>query len=319
MSLVSVIMPVYNGEKYLAEAIDSILGQSFTDFELLIVDDGSIDGSAEIIRAYQQRDRRIRFFQLERNMGLADARNRGIAAATGKFITMMDCDDISLPERLQKQVDFMQSNPEIGAVGVCGQAVNEDMTKLLFDLNAPERHCDIVLAMFVGVSFIHTTIMLRSEFLSAVGGYEEGRYISEDRELIWRLLWETSIQFANLPEKFYMYRRHEHSLSHTQNPKLRTEGMEVKTRVFYRLWNEAPEATINRFYRMAVGRKLGWAERRAAKQDMVRLIESIIAEKLVDPDDEPLLVSAMNRRLEQASPRLWQKFCYWRRCHFQRP
>ena len=75
------------------------------------------------------------------------------------------------------------------------------MTKLLFDLNAPERHCDIVLAMFVGVSFIHTTIMLRSEFLSAVGGYEEGRYISEDRELIWRLLWETSIQFANLPEQ----------------------------------------------------------------------------------------------------------------------
>ena len=154
MPLVSVIMPVYNGEKYLAEAIDSILGQSFTDFEFLIVDDGSQDNSAEIIRSYEKRDRRIRFIQLERNMGAAAARNRGIAAATGKFITMMDCDDISLPERLQKQVDFMQSNPEIGAVGVCGQAVNEDMTKLLFDLNAPERHCDIVLAMFVGV--IHT-------------------------------------------------------------------------------------------------------------------------------------------------------------------
>ena len=145
MPLVSVIMPVYNGEKYLAEAIDSILVQTFTDFELLIVDDGSQDNSAEIIRSYEKRDSRIRFFQLERNVGSAAARNRGIASASGAYIALMDCDDVSLPKRLQKQVDFLQANPEIGAVGVCGQAVNEDMTKLLYDLNVPERHCDILL------------------------------------------------------------------------------------------------------------------------------------------------------------------------------
>ena len=83
MPLVSVIMSVYNGEKYLTEAINSILAQTFAEFELLIVDDGSKDNSAEIIRSYEQGDSRIRFFQLERNMGLASARNRGISAARG--------------------------------------------------------------------------------------------------------------------------------------------------------------------------------------------------------------------------------------------
>ena len=125
MPLVSVIMPVYNGEKYLAEAIDSILA---TDRSLissyLIVDYGSQDKSAEIIRSYEKRDRRIRFFQLERNMGAAVARNRGDLQLQSWRLTLlgMDCDDISLPERLQKQVVFLQSNPDIGAVGVSGQA-----------------------------------------------------------------------------------------------------------------------------------------------------------------------------------------------------
>ena len=136
----SVIMPVYNGEKYLAEAIESILAQSFTDFELLIVDDASGDGSAQIIRSYERRDNRIRFIQLEQNMGVADARNRGIAAATGKFITFMDDDDISLPKRLEKQVEFLQSNPDIGAVGTCCRFVNHDLAPTFFDFIVPQQH-----------------------------------------------------------------------------------------------------------------------------------------------------------------------------------
>ena len=107
--LVSVVMPVYNGEKWLGEAIESILAQTFADFELLIVDDGSRDNSAKIIRVYEQRDPRIRFFQLERNSGTAFARNYCIKAANGTFVTYLDCDDISLPERLRKQVDFLES------------------------------------------------------------------------------------------------------------------------------------------------------------------------------------------------------------------
>ncbi len=165
MALVSVIMPVYNGEKYLAEAIDSILVQTFTDFELLIVDDGSQDGSAEIIRSYEKRDRRIRFFQLEENMGAATARNRGISAAGGEYVTSMDCDDVSLPERLQKQVDFLQSNPNIGGLGTCARMVHEDLKTTIGNFNVPQQHAHIALNMFVGASFVGATVMLRRHFL----------------------------------------------------------------------------------------------------------------------------------------------------------
>ena len=104
-------MPVYNGEKYLAEAIDSILAQTYADFELLIVDDGSTDCSAEIIRSYEPRDSRISFKQLERNSGQGPALNAGLEMASGEYITNMDCDDISFPQRLEKQAAFLQSHP----------------------------------------------------------------------------------------------------------------------------------------------------------------------------------------------------------------
>ena len=102
-------MPVYNGEKYVGEAIDSILAQTFSDFELIIVDDGSQDRSAEVIREYEKRDERIRFLRHERNRGEAAARNRGLDAATGDYIAAMDCDDLSLPQRLEEQVRYLQS------------------------------------------------------------------------------------------------------------------------------------------------------------------------------------------------------------------
>ena len=137
MPLVSVVMPVFNGEKYLAEAIESILSQTFTDFELLIVDDGSRDCSAAIIRGYEKRDERIRFFQLECNSGTAVARNHAVAASIGTYITYMDCDDVCLPERLQKQVDFLQSNCDIGGVGTHAKAVSENMQHL-YDRTPPD-------------------------------------------------------------------------------------------------------------------------------------------------------------------------------------
>src|SRR5215472_9201923 len=99
-------MPVYNGEKHLREAIDSILSQTFRDFEFLIINDGSTDGSVEIIASY--RDPRILLVHNEKNLGLIATLNRGMDLARGEYITRMDCDDISLPRRLEKQVAFME-------------------------------------------------------------------------------------------------------------------------------------------------------------------------------------------------------------------
>ena len=173
--LVSVVMPVYNGERYLAEAIESILGQTFTDFELLIVDDGSIDSSPAIARAYAERDSRIRIFQLERNMGKADARNVGCFAAKGDYIAAMDCDDISLPLRLEKQVNFLETNPGIGIVGVCAKTLNYDLTETLMNWDVPRCHALIVLTTFLGYGFVGASIVCRRDILHTVVGYEPGR------------------------------------------------------------------------------------------------------------------------------------------------
>ena len=312
MPRVSVVMPVYNSQKYLAEAIDSILAQTFSDLELIIVDDGSADSTASIVRAYAQRDSRIRFMQLARNMGIADARNHGIAAASGEFATMMDGDDISLPQRLEKQVGFLRANPAIGVVGVCGRAVNEDLAPL-YDFRLPQRHACIAFDMFVGIGLIYTTIMLRLATLKALGGYEAGRRAGEERELAWRLLFEGRQRFANLPDQLLLYRRHSSGISSDRDPKRDAERLDVQRRQLEQLWGEAPADSIDRFMRLAAQGKLGISERAAAKRDMLRLIDALIKHDLVDADERPRLEAETRRRLESLHPRLWQKFTHWRR------
>jgi glycosyltransferase involved in cell wall biosynthesis len=115
---VTVLMSVYNGERYLNEAIDSILGQTFTDFEFLIIDDASTDRTPEILRSYD--DPRIRVVTNEENLGLTKSLNKGLALARGEYIARMDADDISIPERLEEQIEFMEHNPQ---VCVCGSWV----------------------------------------------------------------------------------------------------------------------------------------------------------------------------------------------------
>ncbi|MCY3867896.1 MAG: glycosyltransferase family 2 protein [Chloroflexi bacterium] len=144
MPAVSVVMPVYNGECYLAEAIESILGQTFTDFEFIIVDDGSRDGSAAIIHDFAKRDERIRVIQHERNRGLTSARNSGIAASRGQFVAAMDHDDISLPRRIEKQADFLHSHPRLGLVGTHVRTLLPDLSVLRID-EFPQCHAEIVL------------------------------------------------------------------------------------------------------------------------------------------------------------------------------
>ncbi len=311
MPLVSVIMPVFNGEKYLAEAIESILAQTFTDFELLIVDDGSTDGSAEIIRSFEAQDRRVRFIQLKSNKGVSDARNFGIAAATGDCIAGMDCDDVSLPQRLEKQVDFLKANPKIGAVGTCCRVFSHDLARSHFDFVVPQRHAQIALNLFIGAHFVNSTVMFRRQYLTSVGVYEPGRRKAEDIELVSRLLDETPITFANLPDILLQYRRHTQAKGYS--PNIERDRRRVWAGMLHRLWGEAPDSTLELFHSLRMQENLGWVDRRHAKKDLLRLIEAMISHNWVDLEDKPLLIAEMNRRLEQASPRRWQQFCHWRR------
>ncbi|WP_035258459.1 glycosyltransferase family 2 protein [Desulfatirhabdium butyrativorans] len=114
---VSVVIPAYNAEKYIAESIESILGQTFTDFELIVIDDCSTDGTGEIVQRYAMLDKRIRPYRNHENLGIAGNRNRGVELARGKYIAWQDADDISYPTRIEKQYHFMTTHPEIGIVG----------------------------------------------------------------------------------------------------------------------------------------------------------------------------------------------------------
>ena len=312
MPLVSVVMPVYNGEQYLAEAIESILAQTFADFEFIIVDDGSRDRSADIIRDYQKRDARIHLIQHERNERQASARNRGIRVAHGEYIAAMDSDDISLPERLRKQVEFLRAHPEIGAVGVGTQKVDEDLSPInAYRLRA--NHASIALEMIAGgIAIARGTMMVRRRLFLSSGGYNthpDFRF-SYDSELTLRLLGDMRVRFSNVIENLYLYRIHESNFSHGQD---RSEIWRMRRRALERLWGQAPNETLERFRKSNLGIKLSWRDRRLARQEYRRLINAMVDSRWIEPGDIACLRSEVNRRLEATTPRLWQKLLHWRR------
>jgi glycosyltransferase involved in cell wall biosynthesis len=140
--IITVLMPVYNGEKYLREAIDSILCQTFKDFEFLIINDGSTDRSVEIIKTYE--DLRINLVHNEKNLGLVATLNNGIDLAKGKYIARMDCDDISLPERLERQVSFMDKHQEISVCGTWVKTMGDVTSTWKYPVSNDEIRCRLL-------------------------------------------------------------------------------------------------------------------------------------------------------------------------------
>lgn len=166
---VSVVMSVFNGEKYLREAIDSMLGQTLCDFEFIIIDDGSTDKGLEIIKTYG--DPRIIVVEQE-NTGLAKALNNGIKLARGKYIARMDADDISLPERLEKQYSFLTSHPECVCLGSNADVMNLE-GNYLFTSNVPTEWATIKPLLPYISPFFHSSTMFRKDVFSLCGGYNE--------------------------------------------------------------------------------------------------------------------------------------------------
>ncbi len=304
---------MYNGEKYVGEAIESILNQTFADFELIIVDDGSQDGSADVVQRYAARDDRIRCVMLAQNTGEASARNRGLELARGEFLTGMDCDDVSLPERLEKQVAYLRANPQIGAVGT-GALMTDENLRPYHAFGLSEKHARIAYDLQLGPSVVGTTVMMRRKIFKACGGYDESMLRSPDFELVARLITQTRL--ANLTENLYLYRQHDGQ--HQPTPQTKRLWADLMSRLLYQLWGEAPPASLDRFDRIRRREKINWLERRRAKRDIKRLIEALIAANWVQADDRPFLISFMNRQLEWVSPRVWQMFCHWRRHRFGR-
>ncbi len=184
---VSVIMSVFNGQRYVKESVKSILGQSFKDFEFIIVNDGSADRTGEILENFSQQDSRIKVISNSVNIGLTKSLNKAIKIAQGEYIARQDADDISLPERIAKQVAFLETHQEIKVLGTFGYAINKD-GKILRKEILPVLSQEIKKHLIKANPFIHTSVMIRKETLDKVQGYNEDFKVIQDYELWFRIL-----------------------------------------------------------------------------------------------------------------------------------
>lgn len=212
--LISVILPVYFGERYLRESVESVLTQTFTDFEFIIFDDGSSDGSRKILESYD--DPRIHLV-FQENAGLPETLNRAIALCKGRYIARQDHDDISLPTRLQKQFEFLEANSSFAMVGTGADIWSEE--------SASNRHhahpvdCPTLrFELLFNNPFVHSSLMFRSQVFQELGLYstDPARQPPEDYELISRIARHYPI--ANLKERLVIYRETINSMSSVIRP-----------------------------------------------------------------------------------------------------
>lgn len=207
--LVSILLPVYNGDQYLVGAVSSILSQADCDFEIVIINDGSTDTSANLIRQFK--DHRIRCFDQE-NRGLPATLNRAIALAQGTYLARQDQDDLSFPGRLGRQASFLDVNPDVGMIGTWAEIwVENDKTSRLH--THPTDDASLKFHLLFDNPFVHSSVMIRRSVFDEVGCYTEdpSRQPPEDYELWSRVA--RKFRVANLPEVLLAYREVGDSMS----------------------------------------------------------------------------------------------------------
>lgn len=273
---VSVLLPVFNGEAYLIGAIESILSQSYQDFEILVVDDGSTDRTPDLLKQLQSRDSRLRVFTLEHNQGISSALNTGLQHARGELIARLDADDICLPDRFQRQVDYFQSHPEVGLLGGNCTVINAK-GRIIAYWFYPTSDLAIRWKMLFHNAFINSTMMFRREVAEGEQFFTI-RNLSEDYDFWLALLDRT--QAANLPTSLILYRKHDQSLSSTNSRKQRL------------LTSQISQQALNAFMNPDF---VDLAE----TQELQRLFRDHLIPRRGDPQDQ------IHRKWEQ----VYQKFC----------
>ena len=280
---ISVIIPVFNAAPFLKESIESILNQTFSDFELLILNDKSTDKSLEIIKKFQLQDNRIIIIDKAQNTGPANLRNEGINAAKGNFIALMDADDISLPTRFEKQIAVLKNNPEIGVCGTWFTFFGSEKNKII-------KHS--INSDAIKVSFLHScnignpTVMFKKEVLGDLK-FDNDYVPVEDYDLWSRLLAKTS--FYNIPESLLNYRQHNNNISKTKIDNVNRSVQKVKINQLHNLDIAAEDPKIE-FYLNAISYKKGLSPE--------EVIETITASHFL---------SSQNQKLKYFNQELLQK------------
>ena len=209
--MISVIIPIYNGEKYLEEAIESVLNQTFEKLEVLLLNDGSTDFTKNICRRYEVEDERVRYYEWS-NSGMAETLNKGLKECTYEYVARLDADDIMLPNRLQVQIDFLENNPNIDVLGTLGYYINEsgkligktfsdvnmdNLKKKYFEKNEP-------------FGMLHPSVVYKKSKIMAIGGYR-GEYWPCDDIDLWNRLYENQVNFDVIQSPLIKYRIHQSS------------------------------------------------------------------------------------------------------------
>jgi glycosyltransferase involved in cell wall biosynthesis len=226
--LISVVMSVFNGASYLREAIESVLQQTYKNFEFIIINDGSIDESLSIIKSYS--DNRILCIENDGNKGLIYSLNKGIKTAKGQYIARMDADDISLLTRFQKQVDFLETHPNIG---VCSSDYIQFSKNLEQHHYAYSNHEEILSHLLFNSSLIHPSLMIRKSCLAQLDKIFDDDFIyAEDYELWSRLIFKC--QFSKVPDTLLKYRLHDNQVTQRHRSQQMTSANSIRKALLLR-------------------------------------------------------------------------------------
>lgn len=284
---ISVLMPVYNGELYVREAIESMLNQTFTDFELLVLDDGSTDRTEEIVLSFN--DSRIRYHRNASNIGIANNLNIGLAKARGEYIARFDGDDVSLPDRLQVQINFLDTHPDVGLCSTAMQLFGKH-SEVWIREHHPEA---IKITMLFYSPVLHASSMFRRRlFLDHELTYRQEAFPAEDYEL-----WSRAVKvckLVNLPDVLYNYRIHD-----TQVPKTDRKATDCIRKIQLEYLASSvptlPSASVAGFFEQFVDKTPQTTDDvRVMKQQIDTLIQ---ANKQTGFFDNRLLKTKLNRVL----------------------
>ena len=246
----SVVLPVYNAEKYLDEAVQSVLNQTFRDFEVIIIDDASKDSSWPIIQKYAASDSRIRAYKNEKNLKLSLTLNKGIGLASGKYIIRVDADDISLPDRFQKQIDYMEQNLQVGVSGGAMKMINgegEPIGERKYSLTDK----DLRKRIFMFSPFSHPTLIIRKAILEKSGLFDHSFNPAEDYELYFRL--GLYSKFGNLPDYIIKYRVLSNSMTGSRLKDMELKTIEVRKKYYKEYKAGVLDKLYNNLHRLSVG------------------------------------------------------------------
>jgi len=273
--LVTVLMPVYNAAKYLKDAINSILEQTYSNFEFIIIDDGSTDESLDIIKSFN--DKRIKLFENGNNIKLIATLNKGIDLAQGKYIARMDADDISLPERFEKQINFMENNPN---VGLCGTYIRAIGIEKNYDVHFKTTNEEIKFKLFFDTHFPHPAATIRTDVLRKNNLKFDNNYLHAEDFAFWNKLADYT-ELAIIPEILVMKRSHIEQVSYKFTAIQAQISSKIRRELIAKLGIIANDEEINNYDRLLLD------DLPENKEDLFLLLDFI--EKLIIANQQRLI------------------------------